>query len=321
MNRRYNNKILEIVYPSRVEGWLDAYDVESDKKKVPNEKPWQPLYCVLQQDEQTFTAYCSEELSLADMLFADLPRIRLDKVNRTKVLQFWEAPPTLQEEPEDGTGENGDVTTMSENLQLNMTLQNMQVSIYWLKNLFRLRNFRILPYFFLSSHPNQCKLVIDYFIKPYSELKFNKRMDLMSICCDIMSNEVDLSFNLVYLNKEIIITVMKMECLFSQIEQKTSFQRITKKYHSNYVKHYLNYLNPITEFSGLSNNQICVETKQNTNSNRLVDDIIVECFIIIILNVNNTQKIIILPKFCLILNVKKKYESLIHIRLERSLLA
>lgn len=28
--------------------------------------PWSPLYCVLQQDEQTFTAYCSEELSVSD---------------------------------------------------------------------------------------------------------------------------------------------------------------------------------------------------------------------------------------------------------------
>lgn len=25
MNRRQSNKVLEIVYPSRVEGWLDAY--------------------------------------------------------------------------------------------------------------------------------------------------------------------------------------------------------------------------------------------------------------------------------------------------------
>lgn len=25
MNRRKSNKVLEIVYPSRVEGWLDAY--------------------------------------------------------------------------------------------------------------------------------------------------------------------------------------------------------------------------------------------------------------------------------------------------------
>lgn len=27
--------------------------------------PWSPLYCVLQQDEQTYTAYCSEELSVS----------------------------------------------------------------------------------------------------------------------------------------------------------------------------------------------------------------------------------------------------------------
>ncbi|XP_063696053.1 ras GTPase-activating protein raskol isoform X3 [Culicoides brevitarsis] len=133
MNRRQSNKTLEIVYPSRVEGWLDAYDVETEKKPINNEKQWQPLYCVLQQDEQTFTAYCSEELSLADMLFADLPRIRLDKVNRTKVLQFWEAPPTLQEEPEDGECEQSSNVNNSnggESIQLNMTLQNMQDTSY-----------------------------------------------------------------------------------------------------------------------------------------------------------------------------------------------
>lgn len=28
--------------------------------------PWSPLYCVLQQDEQTYTAYCSEELSVSE---------------------------------------------------------------------------------------------------------------------------------------------------------------------------------------------------------------------------------------------------------------
>lgn len=66
------------------------------------------------------------------MLFADLPRIRLDKVNRTKVLQFWEAPPTLQEEPEDGTGESADMSNVSGNMQLNMTLQNMQGEIFFL---------------------------------------------------------------------------------------------------------------------------------------------------------------------------------------------
>lgn len=66
------------------------------------------------------------------MLFADLPRIRLDKVNRTKVLQFWEAPPTLQEEPEDGTGESADMSNVSGNMQLNMTLQNMQGENFFL---------------------------------------------------------------------------------------------------------------------------------------------------------------------------------------------
>lgn len=30
---------------------------------------WYPFYCVLQQEEQTFTAYCSEELSVSHPLF------------------------------------------------------------------------------------------------------------------------------------------------------------------------------------------------------------------------------------------------------------
>lgn len=33
--------------------------------------PWSPLYCVLQQDEQTYTAYCSEELSVSYQIDSD----------------------------------------------------------------------------------------------------------------------------------------------------------------------------------------------------------------------------------------------------------
>lgn len=39
-------------------------EVEGQSTSLPN-LPWGPLYCVLQQDEQTFTAYCSEELSVS----------------------------------------------------------------------------------------------------------------------------------------------------------------------------------------------------------------------------------------------------------------
>lgn len=59
------------------------------------------------------------------MLFADLPRIRLDKVLRTRTKIFREAPPILMEEPEDGLTDSEDTTTISDNIQLNLALQNM----------------------------------------------------------------------------------------------------------------------------------------------------------------------------------------------------
>ncbi|XP_026468398.1 uncharacterized protein LOC113372286 [Ctenocephalides felis] len=71
------------IYPSRVEGWLDVFDPEPAgiPSKLPKKPPynWEPLFCVLIQDEQTFASYCSEELSLGALFFgSELPRVRLD---------------------------------------------------------------------------------------------------------------------------------------------------------------------------------------------------------------------------------------------------
>lgn len=103
MRRRAPNKFSRLSYPSRVEGWLDFCEPEGQSTRSAN-LPWGPLYCVLQQDEQTLTSYCSEELSLTDILFAELPRVRLDHPpNQQQMKTIWEAPhhPTLQEEPEE----------------------------------------------------------------------------------------------------------------------------------------------------------------------------------------------------------------------------
>ncbi|KZS19102.1 Ras GTPase-activating-like protein [Daphnia magna] len=43
---------------------------------------WEPYFCVLLQDEQTFTAYRSEEMAVGDMVFSDTPRVRLDSGGR-----------------------------------------------------------------------------------------------------------------------------------------------------------------------------------------------------------------------------------------------
>ncbi|XP_058834176.1 ras GTPase-activating protein raskol isoform X3 [Topomyia yanbarensis] len=101
MRRRVPNKFSNINYPSRVEGWLDFCETEGQSTRSAN-LPWGPLYCVLQQDEQTLTSYCSEELSLTDILFAELPRVRLDHPPKHQMKTIWETRhPTLQEEPEE----------------------------------------------------------------------------------------------------------------------------------------------------------------------------------------------------------------------------
>ncbi|XP_023708740.1 probable Ras GTPase-activating protein isoform X4 [Cryptotermes secundus] len=81
---------------------------------------WEPYFCVLLQDEQTLTAYRSEELSIfpgtpcrprsqikiGDALFVDLPRVRLDggaKAFRQRWGYELSPPPPLLEE-EEGEG-------------------------------------------------------------------------------------------------------------------------------------------------------------------------------------------------------------------------
>ncbi|XP_012161690.1 probable Ras GTPase-activating protein [Ceratitis capitata] len=68
MGRRSFNRVCAISYPSRVEGWLDVCESEGELTRKHKTLPWSPLYCVLQQDEQSFTAYCSEEISLLNFL-------------------------------------------------------------------------------------------------------------------------------------------------------------------------------------------------------------------------------------------------------------
>ncbi|XP_043462805.1 uncharacterized protein LOC122498878 isoform X2 [Leptopilina heterotoma] len=67
---------------------------------------WEPCYCVLLQDEQTLTAYRSEDMALGDAMFVELPRIRLDGGARA-FRQHWgyetrplAPPPPLIEEDE-----------------------------------------------------------------------------------------------------------------------------------------------------------------------------------------------------------------------------
>lgn len=101
MRRRAPNRYSCINYPSRVEGWLDFFETEGQSTRS-SKVPWGPLYCVLQQDEQTLTSYCSEELSLTDVLFAELPRVRLDQPPKQQMNTIWEGShPTLQEEPDE----------------------------------------------------------------------------------------------------------------------------------------------------------------------------------------------------------------------------
>ncbi|XP_046668232.1 ras GTPase-activating protein raskol-like isoform X4 [Homalodisca vitripennis] len=108
--------LLPLAYPCRVEGWLNVYDKELQMGHVPantlkdkDERlplvAWEPYFCVLLQDEQTLTAYRSEELSIGDALFVELPRVRLDggaKAFRQRWGYEGAAPPPLLEEDEEG---------------------------------------------------------------------------------------------------------------------------------------------------------------------------------------------------------------------------
>lgn len=48
-----------------IEFFFLVTEVEDQPTRNLKNIPWNPLYCVLQQDEQAFTAYCSEELSVS----------------------------------------------------------------------------------------------------------------------------------------------------------------------------------------------------------------------------------------------------------------
>ncbi|XP_059484332.1 disabled homolog 2-interacting protein isoform X3 [Neocloeon triangulifer] len=113
--------------PCRVEGWLNVCDKDPQighraAGNVKNDRgvslvSWEPFFCVLLQDEQTFTAYRSEEMAIfpgtptrprfphfkiGDSLFVDLPRVRLDGGAKA-FRQRWgydpcPPPPLLEEE-------------------------------------------------------------------------------------------------------------------------------------------------------------------------------------------------------------------------------
>ncbi|XP_071443559.1 ras GTPase-activating protein raskol isoform X2 [Hetaerina americana] len=107
----------KLVYPCRVEGWLNVCDKEAVTGHRPSNAlkddkvplvAWEPYFCVLLQDEQTLTAYRSEEMSIGDALFVDLPRVRLDggaKAFRKRWGYELSPPPPLLEEEEEEYGE------------------------------------------------------------------------------------------------------------------------------------------------------------------------------------------------------------------------
>lgn len=106
----------QIVYPCRIEGWLDVCD-KPPEPGIRGSSPaaWEPYFCVLLQDVQTLTAYRSEELSVGD---ADLPRVRLDG-GAQDFRHRWgiePSPPPLLEEDEDS--EVGDASAPSETASL-----------------------------------------------------------------------------------------------------------------------------------------------------------------------------------------------------------
>ncbi|XP_022254506.1 uncharacterized protein LOC111088496 [Limulus polyphemus] len=76
----------------------------NSRRSLKLEPRWEPFYCVLLQDVCTFTHYPTEEMSIGDRLFVDLPRVRLDG-GRQAFRRRWgyevSAPPPLLEEDED----------------------------------------------------------------------------------------------------------------------------------------------------------------------------------------------------------------------------
>ncbi|XP_072744017.1 ras GTPase-activating protein raskol isoform X8 [Anoplolepis gracilipes] len=97
---------MKLEYPCRVEGWLNVCEAECCIGEAASEACWEPCYCVLLQDEQTLTAYRSEDMALGDAMFVELPRVRLDGGARA-FRQHWgyetrplAPPPPLIEEDE-----------------------------------------------------------------------------------------------------------------------------------------------------------------------------------------------------------------------------
>ncbi|XP_048259992.1 ras GTPase-activating protein raskol isoform X9 [Bombus terrestris] len=111
---------MKLEYPCRVEGWLNVCEAECCVGEAAAEACWEPCYCVLLQDEQTLTAYRSEDMALfagtacmfksrnklGDAMFVELPRVRLDGGARA-FRQHWgyesrplAPPPPLIEEDE-----------------------------------------------------------------------------------------------------------------------------------------------------------------------------------------------------------------------------
>ncbi|KAK9304901.1 hypothetical protein QLX08_003853 [Tetragonisca angustula] len=111
---------MKLEYPCRVEGWLNVCEAECCVGEAAGEACWEPCYCVLLQDEQTLTAYRSEDMALfagtacmfkshnklGDAMFVELPRVRLDGGARA-FRQHWgyesrplAPPPPLIEEDE-----------------------------------------------------------------------------------------------------------------------------------------------------------------------------------------------------------------------------
>ncbi|XP_075228191.1 uncharacterized protein LOC142328370 [Lycorma delicatula] len=104
---------------------LSGFDKEIGPGTRINDVAWEPYFCVLLQDEQTLTAYRSEDLALfpgtyfglrnrmkiGDALFVELPRVRLDGGAKA-FRQRWgydggapAAPPLLEEDEEEQEGE------------------------------------------------------------------------------------------------------------------------------------------------------------------------------------------------------------------------
>lgn len=54
---------------------------------------------------------------LTDILFSDFPRVRLDRTSKANFRTYWEAPPTVHEEPEDG-----ECMSNSDHIGINTTL-------------------------------------------------------------------------------------------------------------------------------------------------------------------------------------------------------